>query len=54
MAHYFCPNHHLLLDKGIYMIEDDLTLIGIEDSLTKHPDHEISNEHIRYHREMFN
>ena len=49
-----CPNHHLMLDKGVYMIEDDLTLIGIEGSLTKHPDHEISNEHIRYHREMFN
>lgn len=49
-----CPNHHLMLDKGVYMIEDDLTLIGIEGSLTKHPDHEISIEHIRYHREMFN
>jgi len=49
-----CPNHHLMLDKGVYMIEDDLSLIGIEGSLTKHPDHEISIEHIRYHREMFN
>jgi putative restriction endonuclease len=49
-----CPNHHLMLDKGVYMIEDDLSLIGIEGSLTKHPDHEISIEYIRYHREMFN
>jgi putative restriction endonuclease len=49
-----CPNHHLMLDKGVYMIEDDLSLIGIEGSLTKHPDHEISIEHIRYHRMMFN
>ena len=49
-----CPNHHLMLDKGVYMIEDDLTLIGIEGSLTKHPDHEISIEHIRYHRGIFN
>ena len=49
-----CPNHHLMLDKGVYMIEDDLSLIWIEGSLTKHPDHEISIEHIRYHRMMFN
>jgi len=49
-----CPNHHLMLDKGVYMIEDDLSLIGIEGNLTKHPDHDISIEHIRYHREMFN
>ena len=37
-----CPNHHLMLDKGVYMIEDDLSLINIEGSLNKHPDHEIS------------
>ncbi len=49
-----CPNHHLMLDKGVYMIADDLTLIGLEGSLEKHPDHQISIEHIRYHREMFN
>lgn len=49
-----CPNHHLMLDKGVYMIDDDLSLIGIEGSLAMHPDHEISIEHIRYHREMFN
>lgn len=49
-----CPNHHLMLDKGVYMIADDLTLIGISGKLEKHPDHSISIEHIRYHREMFN
>lgn len=49
-----CPNHHLMLDKGVYMIGDDLSLIGIEGGLTKHPDHDISVEHTRYHREMFN
>lgn len=49
-----CPNHHLMLDKGVYMIADDLTLIGIDGQLEKHPDHVISIEHIRYHREMFN
>jgi putative restriction endonuclease len=49
-----CPNHHLMLDKGVFMIEDDLSLIGIEGRLLKHPDHEISVEHIRYHRMLFN
>ena len=43
-----------MLDKGVYLIADDLTLIGIEGALKKHPDHQISTEHIRYHREMFN
>jgi len=49
-----CPNHHLMLDKGVYMINDDLSLIGIEGKLIKHSEHEISIEHIRYHRMMFN
>jgi putative restriction endonuclease len=49
-----CPNHHLMLDKGVYMIADDLSLIGIEGKLQKHTSHEIALEHIRYHREMFN
>lgn len=49
-----CPNHHLMLDKGVYMIADDLSLIGIEGELEKHASHDISVEYIRYHREMFN
>ncbi len=49
-----CPNHHLMLDKGVFMIEDDLSLIGIEGRLLKHPEHEISIDHIRYHRMLFN
>jgi putative restriction endonuclease len=49
-----CPNHHLMLDKGVYMINDDLSLVGIDGNLIKHKEHEISIEHIRYHRLMFN
>jgi len=49
-----CPNHHLMLDKGVYFINDDLSLVGIEGNLIKHGEHEISIEHIRYHRLMFN
>jgi putative restriction endonuclease len=43
-----------MLDKGVYMIEDDLSLIGIEGRLIKHPEHEILVEYIRYHRMLFN
>jgi putative restriction endonuclease len=49
-----CPNHHLMLDKGVYMINDDLSLIGIEGNLLKYKEHDISIEYIRYHRLMFN
>ncbi len=49
-----CPNHHLMLDKGVYMIADDLSLIGLDGNLTKHAEHDISVEYIRYHRLMFN
>jgi putative restriction endonuclease len=49
-----CPNHHLMLDKGVYMIDDDLSLVGIAGRLTMHKEHKISVEHIRYHRLMFN
>ena len=49
-----CPNHHLMLDKGVYMIGDDLSLIGLEGKLIKHPEHQISIDYVRYHRLMFN
>lgn len=49
-----CPNHHLMLDKGVFMIGDDLSLVGIEGTLLKHPDHAISMECIQYHRKLFN
>jgi putative restriction endonuclease len=48
-----CPNHHLMLDKGVYVIGDDLFLIGIEGKLIKHKDHDISIKNIQYHRAMF-
>ena len=46
-----CPNHHVMLDKGIFAIENDLTLKGIEGTLTVHNDHEIDIENLDYHRE---
>jgi putative restriction endonuclease len=48
-----CPNHHTLFDLGGFTIADDMTLIGISGRLTKHLNHQISLEHIRYHRDHY-
>ena len=42
---------HVLFDKGAIALTDDLQLIGIEGSLELMPDHTLSIECIRYHRE---
>ena len=46
-----CPNHHVMLDKGIYSINDDYTLIGIVGSLTRSEKHVIDLGNFKYHRE---
>ena len=48
-----CPNHHVLLDHGGVGISEDLSLIGVEGRLTVHPQHQISEEHLRYRREHY-
>jgi putative restriction endonuclease len=48
-----CPNHHVLLDHGGVGISEDLSLIGVEGRLTVHPQHRISEEHLRYRREHY-
>ena len=48
-----CPNHHLMFDKGVFVIEDDLTLVGIAGKITFHKDHQITKEFIAYHRTVF-
>ncbi|MBX9808881.1 HNH endonuclease [Candidatus Gracilibacteria bacterium] len=45
-----CPNHHVMLDKGIIAINDDLTLIGIQGKIMISKGHEISLDNICYHR----
>ena len=46
-----CPNHHIMLDLGIIIIEDDFSVIGFESSkLTVHPNHNLDKEFIQYHR----
>jgi putative restriction endonuclease len=48
-----CPNHHLMFDKGVFVINDDLSLSGIEGKITTHENHPIEIEFIRYHRAVF-
>ena len=45
-----CPNHHVMFDLGIFAINDDLSLIGIDGSLIVSPKHALNIDHIRYHR----
>lgn len=47
-----CPNHHVMFDKGIFTINDDLTLVGVDfPELNVHKDHIIDNANLAYHRE---
>lgn len=45
------PNIHVLFDKGAIALTDDFKLIGMEGELALLPNHEISVEYVRYHRE---
>jgi len=47
-----CPNHHVMLDKGVYSIKDDLELIGgVSGKLFLKPSHKLNKENLKYHRE---
>jgi putative restriction endonuclease len=45
-----CPNHHVMLDKGVFTIENDLSLTGIDGVLTMHENHALAIENIEYHQ----
>jgi len=49
----FCPNHHVLFDRGGFTVSDDLTLIGIKGRLRMIPSHSLNREHLAYHRERY-
>jgi len=48
-----CPNHHTMFDLGVFSINDDLSLIGIQGKITIKPTHTIDLAHLAYHREHF-
>lgn len=46
-----CPNHHVMFDKGMFSIQDDLKLIGdINGKLIIHEKHKIDKFNLKYHR----
>ena len=48
-----CPNHHVMFDKGGFTISDDFYCIGLDGDVYLKVKHEISLEHLRYHREHY-
>lgn len=48
-----CPNHHVMFDFGMFSINDDLSLIGLDGKLITHPNHKIDKVFLAYHREHF-
>lgn len=48
-----CPNHHVMFDLGVFAIQDDLSLIGIDGKLHLKKGHLVSLAHLRYQREHY-
>jgi putative restriction endonuclease len=48
-----CPNHHVLFDHGGVVVAEDLSLIGAEGRLMIHPQHLVSEDHLRFRREHY-
>jgi putative restriction endonuclease len=46
-----CPNHHVMLDKGVFAIENNLQLIGIHGLLSLNENHKLDIENLEYHKE---
>lgn len=44
-----CPNHHVMLDKGIFSIDNDLNLVGLDGKITLKSNHELNRENLEYH-----
>lgn len=44
-----CPNHHVMLDKGIYTIDKELNLVGIKGKISLKNNHVLNTENLEYH-----
>jgi len=49
-----CPNHHLMFDKGVFFVNEDMSLDGISGRLQLHKNHIVAPKFFAYHRGMFN
>lgn len=45
-----CPNHHVMLDKGIIAIENNYNLLGIDGKLNVHKHHVIEKNNLEYNK----
>lgn len=46
-----CPNHHIMFDKGLFSIDDNLELVGVlSGKLIIHIQHRLNNSNLEYHR----
>ena len=48
-----CPNHHLMFDKGVFFVNQDMSLDGISGRLHLNKNHRVDSEYFAYHRSMF-
>ncbi len=47
-----CPNHHVMFDKGMFSITNNLQLIGnLSGDLLIHDNHKLSLSNLKYHRQ---
>lgn len=47
-----CPNHHVMLDRGSFSIDDDLALLGaLAGKLTLNQKHILNKVNLQYHRQ---
>ncbi len=48
-----CPNHHVMLDKGVFSISKELNLIGgLNGGLKMNASHKLDPDSLHYHREQ--
>ncbi|MCD8044866.1 MAG: HNH endonuclease [Tannerellaceae bacterium] len=48
-----CPNHHVMFDKGMFSIKDNLELIGeVTGKLHTHKKHRLNKNNLKYHRKI--
>ena len=52
-VHCLCPNHHVMLDRLAFSINDDLSILGRRGRLDIHSSHKIASKHISYHRRLY-
>lgn len=45
-----CPNHHVMLDKGVIAVDSNKKLLGIDGEILVKNEHVLDKENLQYHR----